>query len=54
MVGIGWYIFVGGKEYGIGSGGIGQRGDDMRGGGNSPRKNDWPGMRARLQSINLT
>ena len=44
----------GGEEEGSGSGGIGQRVDDRRGGGNAPRKYDGPGMRAGVQSSNLT
>ena len=46
--------FVGGKEEGSGSGGIGQRVEARQGGGNVPRKDDGPGMRAGVQSRDLT
>ena len=46
--------FGGGKEEGSGRGGIGRRGDDRRGEGNDPRNNDGMGMRAGVQSSNLT
>ena len=48
----GRFRFGGGEEEG--SGGIGWIGGDRQGGGNAPRNNDGSGMRARVQSSNLT
>ena len=48
----GRFIFGGGKEEG--SGGIGRRGEDRQGGENYPRNENGTGMRAEVQSINLT
>ena len=45
-------ISGGGEEEG--TGGIGKRGGYRRGGWNDPRNNDTPGMRAGVQSSNLT
>ena len=52
VVGTERFRFGGGKEEG--SGGIGWRGDNKQGGGNDPGKDNEPGMRAGLQSSNLT
>ena len=52
VVVIGRFIFGGGEEED--SGRIGRRGGDMEGGGNAPRNNDGPGMRAGVKSSNLT
>ena len=53
MVGTVRSRFGGGKEEGSDSGGIGQIGDYKRGGGNEPRNDNGPGMRAGVQSSNL-
>ena len=46
--------FGGGEKEGSGSGGIGQRGDARLRGGNAPRNDGGTGMRAGVQSRNLT
>ena len=54
LVGTGRSRFGGDEEEGSGSGKIGQRGYNMQGGGNSPRNDDGPGMRAGVKISNLT
>ena len=53
-MGTGQSIFGGDEEEGRGSGGIVQRGDDRREGGNAPGNDDGPVIRAGVQSSNLT
>ena len=52
VVGTGQFIFGGGEEEG--SGIIGWRGGDKRGGGNAPVNDDGTGMRAGVKISNLT
>ena len=52
VVGTGRFIFGGVKEEG--SGGIGRRGSDKRGGGNALGNNNRTGMREGVKSSNLT
>ena len=54
MLGTGGSRFGGVKEEGSGSGGIGQIGGDVRGGGDVSRNDDMPGMRAEVQISSLT
>ena len=52
VVGTGRFRFGGVEEEGIS--GIVRRGGNKQGGGNAPGNDDGPGMRAGLQSSNLT
>ena len=53
-MGIGRSRVGGDREERSGSGGIGQRRDNMQGGRNAPRNDNGLGMRAVVQSSNLT
>ena len=52
VVGTERFKFGGGEEEG--SGRIGRRGGDNQGGGNAPGNDEGPGIRAGVQSRNLT
>ena len=52
-MGTGQSIFGRGKVEGRGRGEIRRRGNARQGGGNTPRNDDGPGMKTRVQSSKL-